>query len=162
MRQSSSPAKADPHRHIRAAHGYFELGLYNEALEELDLVPLQCRMEVDYLLTRFLIHRRLENWEQLVELSRWLLEANPSEPELWITHADALRHAHDLRGATELLDEALLRFPSNGHLLFQMACYRCQGGDIVEARQFLEAAKAVDRIWSKLADVDEDLAPLRA
>lgn len=148
-------------RHLRAAQGYLELGLFLDSQEELDHVPIQLRMRADYLLVHYQLLRKQERWEDLEEISHWLLESNPDEPELWVAHADAIRHARTLTEATGCLVEALARFPSNGHLLFQMACYRCQGGDLAGARDFLSAASQVDQLWKQLADLDGDLAPLR-
>lgn len=148
-------------RHLRVAQGYLELGLHTDAQDELDHVPIQLRMRSDFLLVQCHLLRKQERWHDLEEVSQWLLESNLDEPELWVAHADAIRHARTLTEATSCLVDALARFPSNGHLLFQMACYRCQGGDLAGARDFLQAAGQIDRLWKMLADIDVDLAPLR-
>ena len=46
-------------------------------------------------------------------------------------------------------------------LKFQLGCYHCVLQELEKARNYVQAAIAIDRTWADAAQSDEDLAPLR-
>jgi uncharacterized Ntn-hydrolase superfamily protein len=80
---------------------------------------------------------------------------------------DALRRAtafhapgRHLEGAA-LLREALERFPDEPTLLYDLACYEAQAGELEPARAHLARSLELEPGYREMAGSDPDLAPLR-
>lgn len=151
--------EADNRRALRAAIGFAELGLYDDALAELDSSG---RPSPETEALRMEILRRARRWEEMRERAKERVESEPAIYEWWILWADATRHSLGLIPARALLERALAKFPGNGHILFQLACYSAQLGELDKAKEFLEGAVAADERWADISHVDRDLDPLWA
>ena len=66
--------------HLRAAAGYIELGMFEEANGELEEIDPFCRHLPETLLARLAIYHGLEKWELLAVIAKKLAEWNPTEP----------------------------------------------------------------------------------
>lgn len=151
---------ADHTRALRAALGYAELGLYDEALAELDAGRVDDSAEVDGL--RLMILRRAGRWTEMRDRARQKTETDQGNYEWWIHWADATRHAEGLVKGRSILERAAAKFPGNGHILFQLACYSAQLGELERARHHLVEAVKADERWADVFHVDRDLEPLWA
>jgi len=70
--------------HVSYANGYRELGMHQDALEELKKIDPPQRNDRLVLACRLAIHMDLEDWAAIVDISRELALRNPKEPEWWI------------------------------------------------------------------------------
>ncbi len=147
---------------MRAAIGFAELGLYDEALAELDGGGRSACPSPEADALRMEIFRRARRWEDMRDRARARVESNPDVYEWWVHLADATRHSVGLVPARNILERALAKFPENGHLLFQLACYSAQLGELERAREHLNQAIAADERWADISHVDRDLDPLWA
>lgn len=145
------------------ATGLLELGLPEEALEELDELTAEhgessiaIHLRVDALF-------RLKKWAEAAALCVPKLEAEPGDPGWWIQAAFATRRAECVEKAEPILRQALEHHPRHGLILYNLACYACVQGREEEARQLLERAMAEDRAaYLGMALADPDLAALQA
>jgi hypothetical protein len=62
--------------------------------------------------------------------------------------------------AKEILLNAEPKFPKEGVIKYNLACYFCQTGDIKTAKNYLKKAFEIDSSWRLNALNDEDLKPM--
>jgi predicted Zn-dependent protease len=143
---------------IEAAMGYFELGMLNDALQELDALGRRERLSVLSVWSAAL--RMAKRWPEMLSLTQKMVELYPAEAECWISLADATRNSGSLEAGLGLLLTAHEQFPDDGHILFQIACYCCQLGRFGDAHSAVRDAVSCNRVWKKIALQDHDLTPL--
>jgi tetratricopeptide (TPR) repeat protein len=143
---------------VEVATGYFELGMLNDALAELG--PLAGHEQLSVLSLWSAALRLSERWQEMLSLTRKMVELYPTEAECWVSFADATRNSVSVQAGLELLETARGYFPGDGHILFQIGCYCCQLGRLDEARTAVRAAVSDNRVWAKIALQDRDLASL--
>ena len=140
---------------VEIAAGYFELGMLEEAVAELDGLGRRKRLGV---LTVWSAELRIANrWAEMLGITQILVKLYPEEPETWISLADATRHAKSVHEALMILRNAENVFPEDSHLKFQLGCYYCQTGDLGKARDSVRTAMKLHEVWAKIATHDEDL-----
>ena len=83
--------------HLRAAHGYIEIGLFLEANAELEKITPSCRHAPEVLDSRVVIYQGLQNWDLMAIVAKQLVEWNPGEAAYFLHLAYALRRAASLR-----------------------------------------------------------------
>ena len=86
----------------------------------------------------------------------------PEDPLAWVHRSFAL---HELKRTAEARDNLLRvvdRFPNDGTMRYNLACYECQLGNLERARGWLDKAfQLPDAAKLKLAALeDPDLQPL--
>ncbi len=148
-------------RILLAAQGYLELGMVEESLVELALLPEGwgeradvARLKVDALM-------RGHQWRLALEASRALCRLEPGDAQGFI-HAGFCLHelgrtaeakALLLGGPTALLREATY--------YYNLGCYDAVLGNIEEAQAHLRACFKMDRKFRELAKTDPDLEAVR-
>jgi tetratricopeptide (TPR) repeat protein len=75
--------------------------------------------------------------------------------------AKPLADAGDHAGAVALVEEALARYPGNGAVLYDLACYRALAGDLDGATEALLASFAAEPKGLEWARDDSDLDAIR-
>lgn len=154
---------ASIHR-LRAVAGWLELGLPQDALEELLRLPESTLAGPDVLELRWMIEARLERWAEALVTAEKLVALRPEEAGGWLHRAYALRRAPEggLEEARAALRPAVEKFPNEATIPYNLGCYACQLGDLDEARSWL--AEAIRRGGLKqireMALKDRDLTPL--
>jgi tetratricopeptide (TPR) repeat protein len=143
---------------IEIALGYFELGMLDDAVEELSSLGGRERLSVLSVWSAAL--RMAGRWPEMLSLTRKMVELYPAEAECWASLADATRNSVSLEAGLELLETARQYFPDDGHIHFQIGCYCCQLGRLDEARTAVRKAVSSNRVWAKIAVQDHDLAQL--
>ena len=67
------PLEGPDQLHLRAAHGYIELGMFEDANAELEEIDPFCRHLPEVLLARLAIYHGLEKWELLAVVAKKLV-----------------------------------------------------------------------------------------
>ena len=148
--------------HIDAAQGYFELGMADEALAELDRVAAddRCRAEVGQL--RVLILMRVSRWSEALAVCEALRADHPGLGAGYIQGAFCLHELARTEEAMRLLLEgpaSLLRDPV---YFYNLGCYHAVLGRPEEARNYLQMSFNIDEKLREIARLDPDLASLAA
>jgi Flp pilus assembly protein TadD len=151
-----------PRWRVSHARGYLSLGMVAEAAAELEHLPATTVDPLDVLALRVAIFQERKNWPALRDAFAELARRAPDEAGWWITLAYATRRADSLATAEEVLLVAETKHPAEPTIQFNLGCYACQRGDLVEARRRVDRAIALDPSFRTLAGTDPDLAPLRA
>jgi hypothetical protein len=152
---------------MRAALGWLELGLPEEALVELNRLPAERQSHPDVLELRWMMLANQRDWDAAVQVSSQLIQAAPDRASSWLHHAYALRRATDggLLVAFNVLASAAPKFTDEPTIPYNLACYTCQlnrGG--AETLAWFERALAIGKRDDliEMALEDPDLAPVRA
>ena len=148
------------HSHLRAAIGYLELGMYVEALDELESIQPEERNSSAVLGLRLEIYRAAKNWKMMEVVARELLKRQPDDPDDWNNLAFSIRRKDSVKAAQTLLLEALEKFPNDAMTRYNLGCYACQLGDMEEAKKLVGDAIRLDAKYKLLAIDDPDLEPL--
>jgi predicted Zn-dependent protease len=147
-------------RHLRAAIGFIELGMLEDAVSELESLPPEDRDRSSVLALRVEIYRTAGSWSLMEVAARELWKRHPDEPVYWTNLAWAVRRLDSLVAARDILLEAVERFPSDAMTHFNLGCYSCQLGDIEQAKTRVGKAMELDAKFKLLALDDADLEPL--
>jgi tetratricopeptide (TPR) repeat protein len=147
-------------RHLRAAIGFIELGMLEDAVSELESLPPEDRGRSSVLALRVEIYRTAGNWLLMEVVARELWKRHPDEPVYWTNLAWAVRRLDTLVAARDILLEAVERFPGDAMTHFNLGCYACQLGDIEQAKMRVGKAIELDAKFKLLALDDPDLEPL--
>jgi Tfp pilus assembly protein PilF len=152
---------SDQH-HLQAAQGWLELGDWTSANEELEKVEAKSRSHPDVLELRWHIHAIAREWNVCVDIGSALTKLAPERVMSWIRHAHALHELKRTQEAFDVLAPMPSRFPKDSTIPYNLACYACQLGRLVEARDWLaQAFRLGDAKEIKLRALDDpDLAPL--
>jgi Flp pilus assembly protein TadD len=152
--------KSNWQRHVLAASGYRELGMFDDAARALEEVDPEDRARIEVLGARLDCYIAAKNWAMAVEVARHLIEVEPENAGWWINLAYATRRTESLERAEAFLLRAHKLHPNNAIIAFNLACYACVMGRLEEAKVHLEHAIALDTKIRTLALHDEDLKPL--
>ena len=145
---------------LLAAQGYFELGMLDEALEELDTLPPGLQEGAEILQMRLFIHIREKRWLEALEISRTFCRLQPEETLGFIHAAFCL---HELRRTAEakaflLAGPAALLNEATYH--YNLGCYDAVLGNIEEAQAHLRTSFKLDGKFREYARTDPDLQPV--
>ena len=146
------PLTADDQRHLTAAEGYAELGMYLDANAELEEIDAEVRHVAEVLTVRVSIYEGLEKWELMGTVAGRLAAHDPAAAQWAISLAYATRRAQSI--------EAVERLPEEPILHYNLACYECQLGELEVAKGRLAHAFKLEPKCRLMALDDDDLAPL--
>ena len=122
------PLEAADQLRLRAAHGYVELEMFEEANAELEEIDAFCRHSPEVLLARLAIYHGLRKWELLAIVAKKLTEWNPKEPSFFVDVAYATRRAESIHAAHAILTRAASLHPNDPTIQFSLACYEAMTG----------------------------------
>lgn len=149
-------------RRILASSGFAELGLFQEAVTELEEIPEEVKGSLPVLVAWLEVYQSWQKWGEAVAVADRLTEKDPENPSWFVALAYATRRARDLRSAREILQDAVIKFSSCAVIQFNLACYAAQLGELEAAKRYLAAAIDLDQSFAELAKSDPDLEPLRS
>jgi Flp pilus assembly protein TadD len=150
----------DDRQHLTIAQGYYELGMIEDSVAELNLIAPESRQTLPVLEAWLSIYLWTERWSDAVKTARCLVEKDPSQ-SLWMTDlAYATRRAESLDAAKTVLLQAIRRFPKVALVHYNLGCYEAQLGNLTTARELVKKAIKIDRSFRKTAIEDPDLEPL--
>ncbi len=153
-----------PDRHfVRAAEGWLELGDSAEAARELRQLTKAAEKHPDVLELRWRLYALTRQWDAALAMARAVITVAPERPTGWIHQSYSLHELKRTDEAWEQLLAAASKFPEDSVIPYNLACYACQLGDLLVARDWIQrAVKLLGKAEIKsMAQSDGDLAPLR-
>jgi len=148
-------------RTLVAAQGYCELGMFDDALAELNSLPAEFAEHPAVVELRTVVLMQARRWKHALTASRSLCRLSPDQTTGFIHAAFCL---HELGRTTEARD-TLLAGPDLLHAEptyhYNLACYECALGNLDLARLHLEKSFELDKKFKEYAKSDPDLAALR-
>jgi predicted Zn-dependent protease len=163
-RDNVKPLEMPDAHYLSSAIGWLGLGNCQEASHELEKIRPRFRAHPEVMTVRFEILGKEGKWEEAAGIAKGRRDANPKEPQWWISLAYATRRKPDggLDSAKQILTEAQMAFPREPIIAYNLACYECQLGEMKGAWTWLK--KAFDlgdpRKFKRMALGDPDLKPL--
>jgi tetratricopeptide (TPR) repeat protein len=154
------PLEPPDQQYWQAAVGYVELGMFTDADSELDKIDPFLRVLPEVLAVRIAIYQGLKKWDSMREITKRLADFEPDDVDWTISLAYATRRADSIEAAKEILLNAESKFPKDGIIKYNLACYFCQMGQIETAKNYLRKAFEIDPDQRVMALEDEDLEPL--
>jgi tetratricopeptide (TPR) repeat protein len=154
------PLEPPDQKFFQAACGYAQLGMFLDANEELEKIDPYCRAAPEILALRVAIYRGLKKWELMAAISKRLVAFQPDDVQWTVSFAYAIRRANSIQAAKDILLNAESKFPKDGIIKYNLACYFCQMGQIETAKNYLRKAFEIDSNWRVAALEDEDLKRL--
>ena len=148
-------------RQLGYAEGYLMLGLKTEAAEALGEINQPELDATPVLVMALKVHTERADWANAARVGTVVCGREPQEAGHWIQWAYATRRHSGILDARTILMRGLGLHPREPMLHFNLACYEAQLGNLDDARAFLETACGLDTAFVKLAQLDDDLAPLR-
>lgn len=142
---------------LRAAVGWLELGLADEALFELQSLPAEMQREREALEVKLAAQMDCKSWNAASETARLLCLKARNEPEFFLRAAYCLHETGDtlaacnqlLRGPKTLFEMAIFHY--------NLACYLWTLGEGPRARSHLRQAIEMDGAYLEAAKKDRDL-----
>lgn len=147
---------------LRAAVGYLELGMLEEAWEEMGELSPSASEGAPAVKVRLMLLLHEGRWSRALEESQRLAELAPSDVEAFIHAAYCLHELGRTREAERMLLEAPSLLEREAVYHYNLACYKAVLGELEAARRFLAAAFALDPALREAAAADPDLENLRA
>ena len=157
---TASRLHPDDVKHLIAAEGYAELGMFLDADAEIENIHPEVRDVPEILAIRLAIYRALENWELMQMVVRKLRKLDPENSRWVILHAFATRQAKSIEAAKAVLLDAWWAHDNEPLIPFMLASYECQQGHFEKAEELVKFAISLDSRLRALALDDEDLRPL--
>jgi tetratricopeptide (TPR) repeat protein len=114
----------------KAAVGYVELGMFQDANDQLENIDSFNRAAPEVLAVRIAVYHGLKKWELMQEVAKRLAEFEPNDIQWTISLAYATRRADSIQAAKKILLNAESKFPKEAIIKYNLACYCCQLGEI--------------------------------
>jgi len=140
--------------------GYIDLGMFEDAWEELENLPPELRSNGPVLELRISIYQGMGKWEAARMLAESLAKRCPENPQWWISWAYSLRREKSVKHARAVLLEAAAHHPNLAQIPYNLACYACVEGNVKATAKLLERAFAMEPELRKTAALDPDLTPM--
>jgi tetratricopeptide (TPR) repeat protein len=147
-------------RTMQAAEGFFQLGMLQDAWNELEELQPTWRHFSQVALLRVHVLNNLERWEEAATIGRGALRDYPQFGPLYLATAHALRHCQDAAAAKAVIMEGESVLKDEAIFYWMLACYDCQMGNLGDARAELRIALELDNSMPLGALENADLVPL--
>jgi tetratricopeptide (TPR) repeat protein len=154
------PLEPPDQQHWQAAVGYVELGMFQEANDQLENIDPFNRAAPEVLAVRMAVYHGLKKWQLMQQVAKRLAEFQPNDIQWTISWAYATRRADSIQAAKEILSNAEPKFPKEEIIKYNLACYCCQLGEIENDKNYLKKAFEIDSSLRLQALDDEDLRPI--
>jgi lipopolysaccharide biosynthesis regulator YciM len=138
-----------------------QLGIIEEALIELAMLPDDDQWGKKKRAMRLEIFQQQKNWQEMAEVAHGLRMEFPEDVQWWIADAFATRRSQSIEQAREILLEGLVCHYEDATIRFNLACYACRLGSLGECMDFLKEAVKRDERFKVMAMEDEDLKDVR-
>ena len=143
------------------SNGYRELGMFQDALEEISRLPesLSDRLEVLQMKLAILIDAK--DWASANCVAKNLVLRQPNDPGHLVNLAFVTRRSRTMDEAKAILSDAAQRFPNVAIIHYNLGCYACQEHKIEDAKQSLVKAISLNPTFLTTAKKDKDLNDLK-
>ena len=142
---------------LQAATGWLELGIADEALHELESLPMDIRAQREVLELKLAAQMVNQSWNSAADTARLLCLKAADEPEFFLRAAFCLHETGDTLAACNWL----LRGPKTLFVMaifhYNLACYLWTLGQATRARSHLLQAITIDESFRETARSDRDL-----
>ncbi len=142
---------------VRTAQGYYELGMLEEAWEEIEAIDPLHESDPPVIQMRLLLLLKEERWVEALAESEQLTRVEP-DGAMGFVHAAYCLHE---MGRTADAKQRLLDGPSSllreAVYFYNMACYEVALGGLKEAERFLRQSIEMDGNLRQVAKKDRDL-----
>jgi tetratricopeptide (TPR) repeat protein len=142
---------------LRAATGWLELGLADEALFELQALPFREHTRQRVLKVKLAAQMKLETWNAASETARLLCLKEPEEAEFFLRAAYCLHETGDTRAARDWLLRGPKELFEMPEFHYNMGCYLWTLGEGDRAREHILRALDMDETLREFARGDADL-----
>ena len=149
-------------RTLEAAVGFFELGMPEEALRELDSLPPADQGEEEVLELRLVLFQHLGRWDDASQACSRLCQHKGADVDRFIAWGCCLYELARVEECRRVLLQAPPEARGNGLWNFHLACYEAILGCREEARRLVHRALELDPALKAMAACNENLAPLLA
>ncbi len=142
------------------ANGYRELGMLQDALEELAKMPdaLADRIEIHQM--RLAILFDAKDWPAAECAAKTIALREPEDPGAIVNLAFATRRSKSMQEAKQILLAAVDRFANVAIIHYNLACYDCVDSNLETAKERLVKSISLDPSFLDTAKSDDDLKPL--
>jgi predicted Zn-dependent protease len=151
---------SDFEKTILAAQGYFELNMLQDAIVELNTLPLTAQLRPDVMEMRVLTLMKAGQWREAFDACEKLCAVTPDSPVGFIHAAFCLHELGRTREAKEVLLDGPASLIKDPTYHYNLACYECALGNLDIARAYLEKSLSMDRKLRDYAKSDPDLKAL--
>jgi Flp pilus assembly protein TadD len=148
-------------RHAECAVGYANLGMVNDALDELEHLSPSMAADGGVMEFKLRLLERGQKWSDAASLAAKLASSHPNEARWFVAWAFAKRRSDSIETASKILSEAASLHPKDPLIQFNLGCYAAQRGDLNAAQTHVRRAIELNHDLEKLAHEDPDLEPLR-
>lgn len=148
-------------RTLACADGYLQLGLLDEALEELGRLTSSDRFRPECLHLEVAVLVRSERWEEALASSEELIRRAPDSHHGYLHTSFCLHELGRTLEARDRLIMAPLFVTEQALFYYNLACYEAQLENPDEAASLLRIAFRRDGSLGKIALTDRDLEPVR-
>ncbi len=148
-------------RHLLAAEGYFELDMFDDALEELDIAEHVPGNRKIVRRRRLEVFIAMQRWDDAHVLARELHENDPDDPNHRIQHAFVLRELDRIEEARGVLLSGSPAFRRSALFYYNLGCYEALLGNSESALHQVKQAFALSPALRAHADTDRDLDAIR-
>lgn len=145
---------------LRAAIGWYELGLANEALEELERMPAADQDRTESLELRAVVLQQLGRWDAAAATYAELCHRPNAAVERFIAWGCCLYELERVADCRAALLSAPPCARKHGLWNFHLACYEAILGHQEEARRLIQTSLRLDPCLRGMASRNENLAPL--
>ncbi len=146
---------------LLAAEGYSQLGMPDEALEELDQIPRLPTLIVPVEKLRLQVQMRASRYEAGATTAGHLCEVDAGDADNWIQQAFCLHEIGRTREAREVLHAGPASLTTKAIYFYNLACYDAVLGEIEESQHHLRRAFELDAQFREYARRDPDLVNVR-
>ncbi len=130
---------------LQAAQGYLDLGMAQEAWDELEKIEKKERLNfVAFWKVQVEVARALGKWKLVAEVARHLSKVEPDESLHVFNLAQAMRQLEGPESALSVYEFAADRWPDFAHLRVAMAVELCALNRVSEAKRQLKIAVEKD------------------
>ncbi len=148
-------------RIAREAEGYYELQLFDDALERADRL-LEFGHEIPFAETlRAECLRSLERYEEGAVAYEQILAVDPANVAAWVGLGWCRKRSDRLDLAIEAMHSLLEHRPNEGIGFYNLACYLSLNGEHDRALALLSKSIGIDHSFRRLAPGEEDFAAIR-
>lgn len=138
------------------------LGAPHEARRELRLIQPENRRHLEVLQVHWRVCAAAHKWRACLSLAQALLVEEPENPFGWVHRSFALHEMGRTQEAWDRLLPAARQFKNDFIIPYNLSCYACQLGRLLEAWSWYQRARGLAEtgIVESMALDDKDLQPI--